>query len=118
MNQPLFVQAMTFVLFMAFVMLTIEQNIQHITAATFFCFMAFFTQTLTNLVTYRTAETLTEFSLRFAQIVQENTWYNLPVNQQKMLRFTIGRSQKPCILKGSAIFTVNMELFANVMLLV
>lgn len=114
MSQPLFVQAMNFVLFMAFVMLTIEQNVQHITSATFFCFMAFFTQTLTNFVTYRTAETFTEHSIQFAQVIHESVWYRLPVNQQKILGLTIQRAQRSLVLMGSALFPINMEMFAKV----
>lgn len=114
MSPTLFVQAINFVLFMAFVMLTIEQNIRQITPATFFCFMSFFTQSMTNFVTYRTAETFTEHSHRFGHIVQESFWYELSVDQQKKLRFIIERAQKSFVLKGSAIFKVNMELFANV----
>lgn len=115
MNLPLFVQAINFVLFMAFVMLTIEQNVQHITSATFFCFMAFFTQTLTNFVTYRTAETFTEYSIGFGYVIYDNIWYKLPVHQQKMLRFIIQRAQRPLVLKGSALFPINMEIFAKVL---
>lgn len=114
MSPALFVQSINFVLFTAFVMLTIEQNIQQITPATFFCFMSFFTQSMTNFVTYRTAETFTEHSLRFGHIIQESNWYELPIQQQKMLKFTIERAQKSFVFKGSAIFYVNMELFANV----
>lgn len=114
LSQPMFVQAINFVLFMAFVMLTIEQNIQHFTFVTFFCFIAFTTQTLTNFVTYRTAETFTEYSIRFAHIIHESFWYRLPVHQQKLLIFTIERAQKSFIFKGSGIFNVNMEVFANV----
>lgn len=115
MSLPLFVQAINFVLFMAFVMLTIEQNVQDITSATFFCFMAFFTQTLTNFVTYRTADAFTEFSIGFGHVIYSNIWYKLPVNQQKMLRFVSERAQRPLVLKGSALFPINMEIFARVM---
>lgn len=114
MNLSLVVQATNFVLFMAFVMLTIEQHIQDITPATVFSFMAFLTQTLTNFVTYHTAENFTEHSLRFAQTIHESEWYKFPVYQQKMLRYTIERSQKVFVLQGSAIFNVNMELFGTV----
>lgn len=114
MSPALFVQAINFVLFMAFVMLTIEQNIQQITPATFFCFMSFLTQSMTNFVTYSTAEIFTEQSHRFGHIIHESIWYELPINQQKKLRFIFERTQKPFILKGSEIFRVNMELFANV----
>lgn len=99
---------------MAFVMLTIEQNIQHFTSVTFFCFIAFLTQTLTNFVTYRTAELFLEYSLRFSRIIHASFWYRLQVNQQKLLLFTIKRADKSFILKGSAIVDVNMEVFANV----
>lgn len=113
-SRPLFVQALNFVIFMAFVMLTIEQNIQKFSPVTFFCFVAFSTQTLTNFVTYRTAETFTEKSIQFAHIIQKSFWYRLPVNHQKKLIFTIERAEKSFLLKGSAIFQVNMEVFANV----
>lgn len=113
-SQPLFVQALNFVIFMAFVMLTIEQNIQKISPVTFFCFVAFSTQTLTNFVTYRTAEAFTEKSIQFAHIIQRSLWYRLPVSHQKKLIFTIERAEKSFLLKGSAIFQVNMEVFANV----
>lgn len=115
MNLPLFVQAINFVLFMAFVMLTIEQHVQHITSATFFCFMAFFTQTLTNFVTYRTAELFTEHSIGFGQVIHNSIWYELPVHQQKILRFIIQRAQRPLILKGTALFPINLEMFAKVL---
>lgn len=114
---PLFVQAINFVLFMAFVMLTIEQNIQQFSPVTVFCFIAFATQTLTNFVTYRTAEAFTTCSLRFTDIIHDSSWYVLPVNQQKKLVFVIQRAEKLFILKGSAIFHVNMEMFANVTLI-
>lgn len=115
-SQPLFVQAINFVVFMAFVMLTIEQNIQQFSPVTVFCFIAFFTQTLTNFVTYRAADVFTTHSLRFACIIQESQWYNLPVHQQKMLLFTIQRAIKSFILNGFGIFHVNMEVFARVII--
>lgn len=115
-SPPLFVQALNFVIFMAFVMLTIEQNIQNFSPVTVFCFVGFSTQTLTNFVTYRTADAFTENSIRFAHIIQRSLWYRLPISQQKKLLFTTERAQKSFLLKGSGIFQVNMELFANVIM--
>lgn len=113
-SQPLFVQAFNFVIFMAFVMLTIEQNIQNFSPVTIFCLVAFTTQTVTNFVTYSTAQAFTESSIEFAHIIQRSLWYRLPVHQQKKLIFTIERAEKSFLLKGAYIFQVNMEVFANV----
>lgn len=99
---------------MAFVMLTIEQNIQNFTPVTFFCFVAFSTQTLTNFVTYRTAQAYTEHSINFAHIIQRSAWYRLPVKHQKKFIFTIKMATKSFLLKGSGIFEVNLGVFANV----
>lgn len=114
MSPSLFAQAINFVLFTAFVMLTIEQSIQHVTPATFFSLMSFCTQSLANFVTYRTAEKFTAQSLRFGHIIYNSNWSKWPVEQQKMMRFMIERTQKPFAFKGSALFNVNMELFAKV----
>lgn len=101
-------------IFIATILSSIDQNLQHINydvAINFFCL---FLQILLNFTTCKYAQSVTSESLKVSEMVYDSLWYRLPCIQQKMIAFIIEQAQKPFYFRGYLIFTCSLDTFLTV----
>lgn len=109
-----FFQLFICAIFIAIILTSIDQNLQHINYDVVINFFCLFLQILLNFVTCKYAQSVTSRSLEVVQIVYDSLWYRLPCNQQKMIAFIIKRAQKPFYFRGYRIFTCSLDTFLTV----
>lgn len=100
--------------FLAFVLLSLDQNIKSLTFDVVININCLFLEILLNFSSCNHAQTLTTRSFQVAEDFYNILWYELPCNQQKMIAMTIQRAQKPFYLHGYKMFTCSMETFLAV----
>lgn len=109
-----FFQFVIFAIFIAIILSSIDQNLQHINYDVVINLFCLCLQILLNFTTCKYAQSVSSRSLEVAEIVYGSLWYRLPCSQQKIIAFIIERAQKPFYFRGYQIFTCTLDTFLMV----
>lgn len=109
-----FFQVVICAIFIAAILSSIDQNLQHLTYDVVINLFCLALEILLNYASCNYAQTVTTHSFEVANVFYESLWYRLPTDQQKTMRITIRRAQKPFYFRGYKIFTCSMETFLTV----
>lgn len=112
----IFFQLVICAIFIAIILSSIDQNLQHINYDVVTNLFCLFLQILLNFTTCKYAQSVTSRSLKVSEMVYSSLWYRLPCSQQKIIAFIIERAQKPFYLRGYQIFTCSLDTFLTVQL--
>lgn len=110
-----FFQMVVCAIFLAIILLSIEQNRQGITNDVIINFFCLLLEILLNFTSCSYAQTLTTRSLEVADDFYNVFWYKLPCDQQLMILQAVQQAQQPFYLQGYKMFTCSMETFLAVM---
>lgn len=72
--------------------------------------------TCVNFILCNYADKLTQEASEVADAMYNTAWYDMPVEQQKMLLLPIARSQKLIRLTGFGIYTYSLQNFGRILL--
>lgn len=72
--------------------------------------------TCVNFILCNYADKLTQEASEVGDAIYNTAWYEMPIEQQKMLLLPIARSQKLIRLTGFGIYTYSLENFARILL--
>lgn len=100
--------------FLAFMLLSLDQNMKTLTFDVVINFFCTILQIVLNFSSCNHAQTITDRSFEVAEDFYNILWYKLPCEQWKMIKMVIQRAQKPFYLRGYKIFTCSMETFLTV----
>lgn len=109
-----FFQLVICAIFIAFILSSIDQNLQNISYDVVISLFSLSLQILLNFATCKCAQSVQSRSLEVAEMVYDSLWYRLPCSQQKMIAFIIERAQKPFYFRGYQIFTCSLHTFLTV----
>lgn len=110
----LFFQMMICAVFIAFILSSLNDNLQNIQFEMVINLFSLLLELLLNYFSCAYAHSVTSHAMEVAETTYMSGWYRLPVAQQKIVQFMIFRAQEPFYLKGYQIFTCSMETFAAV----
>lgn len=109
-----FFQLVICAIFIATILSSIDQNLQHINYDVVINLFCLSLQVLLNFATCKSAQSVTSRSMEVAEMVYDSLWYRLPCSQQKIIAFIIERAQKPFYFRGYRIFTCSLNTFLTV----
>lgn len=116
LDGPLFYQLTVFAAFIAFILLSIDQNGLHINMDFMFSVNCLMSQSLLNFVSCFYGGNITVKLFDMGYDVYTSNWYRFPLADQKSIQRIIQRSQIRYRLMGFKIFTCSMETFLTVFL--
>lgn len=109
-----FFQMMVCAVFIAFVLSSLDENLQNISFEVVINLFSLLLELLLNYFSCAYAHSVTSHAVEIAEVAYMSNWYRLSMEQQKIVQFIIIRAQKPFYLKGYKIFICSMETFLAV----
>lgn len=109
-----FFQIVVCAIFIAIILSSLDQNLQNLTYEFVINLFCLELELLLNYVSCYYAQSVTTKSYEIADLFYNTSWYELSIEQQKMIGLTIQLGQKPVYLKGYDIFICCMETFLTV----
>lgn len=112
----LFVQLIGFVAFIAFILLTIDQNGANFHVDLIFCLNCLVAESSMNCVYCYCCDLVSSRFYEIGDVAYETIWHKFSISEQKFIRRTIERSQIRMKLTGCKMFVCSMETFLDVFL--
>lgn len=116
MEGALFVQLIGFVAFIAFILLTIDQNGAKFNVDLIFCLNCLVAESFMNCVSCYCGDLVCSRFYEIGDVAYETIWYQFSLSEQKFIRRIIERSQIRFKLTGCKMFVCSMETFLEVFL--
>lgn len=116
MEGALFVQLIGFVAFIAFILLSIDQNGANFNVDFIFCLNCLVAESFMNFVSCYCSDLVCSRFYEIGDIAYAINWHKFSLNEQKFIRQIIERSQIRFKLTGCKICVCSMETFLQVYL--
>lgn len=111
----MFAQLIGFVAFIAFILLSIDQNGANFNVDFVFCVNCLIAESFMNFVSCYYGDMVGSRFYEVADVAYASFWYKLPMNEQKFIRRIIERGQRRFCLTGYKMFVCSMETFLQVL---
>lgn len=115
LDGPLFVQLIGFVAFIAFILLSIDQNGANLNVDFIFCINCLMAESFMNFISCYYGDYVCSRFYEVADVAYTLNWYKYPKNEQNFIRRIIQRSHIRFSLTGCKIIVCSMETFLQVL---
>lgn len=107
-------QLLLFVLFLALILLSIDQNLEQMDINAILSVNCLISQATFNTLSSYFSDKVRSRSADIAWIVYDTRWYQMPMRQQVFVQWIARRAQKPFVITGAKIISSSMETMAKV----
>lgn len=111
---PLFVQLIGFVVFIAFILLSIDQNGANLNVDFIFCLNCLVAESFMNFISCYYSDYVCDQFYDMADIAYAVNWYKFSLNEQRYIQLIVLRAQKRFKLTGCKMFVCSMETYLQV----